>query len=79
MLYVIFNDNREVTWHVGYKEDLARIKQAAPEVREIQADGDELERILRNFTIGERSTIPRTSALVQSWYGDLAKTIILNL
>ncbi len=40
---------------------------------EVQADGDELEKIRRNF-----SNIPMSSARVVRWHGDIARFIVSN-
>lgn len=52
----------------------------------LQADGHELEHIKRQFSNpstdgpGRKDlTIPITGAAVMRWYGDIARTILLNL
>lgn len=71
MLCITFRDNRrthESNWHVG--EKVPRIQPH--KITQIQADGDEAEYI--NEVMG--SGINRA---VQYYYGDLARTIYLNL
>ena len=40
----------------------------------VQADGDELEKIRKNFT-----SLPMTNARVVRWHGDFAKFIVANI
>lgn len=65
MLYVQTAD-REVSWHVGN----SATGLVAGMVTEIQADGDELEKILRMC-----EGIPNSHKSVQTWYGDHARFI----
>jgi len=70
MLYIITKDSGSFTWHVGEK-----VPKIAPQsVTGIQADGDELGLIRRMF-----ENIPFYRGPVALWYGDLARTIYLNL
>jgi hypothetical protein len=73
MMYVIVG-REEYTWHVGEynikltSSDLSRVSC-------VQADGDELDYILRNF-----KNIPvSTNVTVVRWFGDVAKFIAANL
>lgn len=45
----------------------------------IQADEHELEAILRTFNVNGKPTIPVPNHRVCLWYGDIARTIHLNL
>lgn len=68
MLYIIRQDGQEYTWHVG---DLKPSDNTSfTDVKEIQADGDELEYIQRNF-----SNIPMHTGRVVSWKGSVAQFI----
>jgi hypothetical protein len=69
-LYVVTNDNDENQWHVGER----KLDIAAKYVIEIQADGDELEKIKR-----EVAGIPMTNQRVVRWFGDDAKFIYANI
>lgn len=75
-LYIITKAGTELQWHVGqskpYKDNLRVIE----EVAFIQADGDELNKILILF----KNSIPTPHGeRVCLWSGDLAHTILLNL
>lgn len=65
-----------------YSEDGAAIRKLAPRATYIQADGDELERIRRTFTVLADGvglvTIPIPRRAVAGWFGDIAKTIMCN-
>lgn len=58
-------------WNVGRPVPSVRVG----EVVEIQADGDELSHIDSTFS----GTLPVPKKSVAHWYGDLARTIYLNL
>lgn len=77
MLYAVIketqNFNRfkqEFCWHVGEPP----INSLASNIKFVQADGDELEKIL-SLVKG----IPTTTKAVQRWYGDDAKFIHFSL
>ncbi len=59
--------------HVGDKARLDMMRLNAPDVVEVQADGDELEHIRREFR-----NLPGRSARVVRYYGDHAKFIAGN-
>lgn len=77
----------EIQWHVGSPKPIehARFYEGyGPHMcyYEIQADGDELERIKSVFTTGVVGgyTIPMPyGKRVVRWHGDLAATILFNL
>ena len=71
MLYIIAQHNRDYSWHVGEPMPSPDVDQ----VVEIQADGHEKKVIREMF--GE--SIPMTTESVVNWYGDIARTIYLNL
>lgn len=70
----------EVEWRVGEEVGRARALTWNDYMQDpsigvcVQADCDELEKILRNV-----EGIPRTKARVQKWYGDDARFIIANI
>ena len=73
MLYIKYRYTDKVQeWHLG--EDLS-LNEPTTEIEVIQADGHELNEILRQF----EQTIPRSRTRSQQWYGDIAKCIIANL
>lgn len=72
MLYVVLKEGKgEKPWHLGES-----VPNNSPDmVREIQADGDELAYIKRNFT-----NIPyHNYRPVITWYGEMAQFIFANL
>lgn len=71
-LYITFEDNSGTNWHIGEKNPVDYKK--VNEIREIQADGHELEHIHGNF-----SNIPVANKRVVRYFGDIAKFIIGNL
>lgn len=63
---------QEKHWHVGQTVPLI---PAGYDVASIQADGDELEFLLDNFT-----NLPMAkNASIVSWFGDMAKFVIHNI
>ena len=73
MLYILIEKDGEIfnkEWHVGELITGINICQ----VVEIQADGDELELIKKNFT-----NLPGSKGPIIRWYGDHAKFIAANL
>jgi hypothetical protein len=87
MLYIIeevLGEEVKTTWKVG--EDRPNIKPSS--VTMISADGKELNHIISLFTV-KGLIHPKTSDVVtipvtqdrfrMSWYGDLARTIFVNL
>jgi len=71
MLYIMHRHNRqnfESVWHVGEKLPTIPVHT----IMELQADGDEGEHIKKIMGGG-------INRLVQHYYGDLARTIFLNL
>lgn len=91
MLYIVTTDGHEIEWHVG--EPVPKMWGLVPygtdrdlqRISYIQADGDELAHIREMFTSGfgsdgcPRYNIPMPAKQMCHWYGDLAKTIYLNL
>ena len=79
MLYITTIHGKEFEWHVG--ETVPEIAVAS--IAELQADLHELEHIQKLFDIeeakGTHFTIPMPNKRVCRWYGDLARTIYLNL
>ena len=61
------------TWHIGSlpHPDISGNEES---VEDVQADGDELDRIKKHFT-----NLPMTTARVVRWYGDDAKFIAGNI
>jgi hypothetical protein len=72
MLYIVFDNGRGVSWHVG--ESTSWIRQKTNCIAEVQADCDELEYIGEKFP-----NIPIAKSLVVCWIGDLARFIARNL
>ena len=73
MLYItegVEKKARSISWHVG--EPLPDLNIQG--VLVVQADGDELEFIYREF-----ANIPHGRGSVVSWFGDMAKFIAGNL
>lgn len=65
MLTIVFNDNSEVEWRIG------EVVTFDPDiVSRIEADGDELSGIIRDF-----HNLPWHCGRVNVWHGDLAKMI----
>ena len=63
----------EYIWHVGQR--VPHFAFIGEEIEVIQADGDELDHIIRNF-----SNLPfAKNVRVHRWHGDLAKLIYYNL
>jgi len=63
------------TWYIGQKTELLQEDHEINRTLAIQADGNELEYILRKFT-----NIPMVvDKRVMTWYGDTAKFIVKHL
>lgn len=63
-----------ITLHLGDTQNLAILKEQINHVNSVQADGDELDHIFRNY-----EGLPHHySRQVQAWFGDSAKFIIAN-
>lgn len=71
MLYIIDADGKELVWYVG--QNLAGYT-SPHRVTELQADGNELEHIRNMFP-----HLTPVGVRVAQWYGDIAKTIFINL
>lgn len=71
MMFIVSKGYPDKSWHVG-----DRAPNLSPDVvMEIQADGDELEYIKRNFT-----NVPfHNSRRVMYWFGEMAQFIFANL
>ena len=77
MLYFVTDNGRAHSWHVG---TLVTGKVDPQKVTEVQADGDELEFIVKLFAVNFEITIPMVvTARILNWYGDIAKTIACAL
>jgi len=84
MLCIFTTDGHEIEWHVGEPAPemwgaSGKLDSALQRISYVQADGHELSHILSRFTCGGRPTIPMPDCRVCRWYGDLARTIYLNL
>jgi len=64
----------DTVWHIGYP--LHSEKKNIFVIQDIQADGDELNEIYDTCPIPLNNNCRN---LVQSFYGDIARTIVLNL
>lgn len=82
-MYAVLSDGQEIQWHVG--EDVKEIwqphnpKLPRRVVVELQADGHELEYVLKNFNnipIRMVNGVPHHSMI---WFGDHARFIYHNL
>lgn len=85
-LYIKFDSGNDRVWNTGQEPPL--IFNEIEAVKVIQADGDELDKILTLFGAGYHKqhvqdvnfTIPVPfGRRVVAWHGDIAKTIISNL
>ena len=72
MLYIDRGRGLPVTWHVG--QPVPVMYAEVHQVQEIQADGAELEIILKIC-----SNVPSHDGRVVRWFGDHAKFIIASL
>lgn len=76
-LYIVFDDGKETTWHIGQAGFNAKTICG---VEYIQADGHELQHITDMFCIGGNYSIPMPKkGRVIQWFGDIAKTILANI
>lgn len=85
MLAIIFQSGTERQWHTG-QPTCVRWDEI-PAIAHIQADGDELEFIQKQYSDGNniKSSVvsysiplPRNRSVVR-WFGSTAQTIIANL
>jgi len=81
MLYIIYNatkDGWQATkeWHVDEKVPINQ--HMVRHVFEVQADGDELEYVLKRFR-DLPHILDGNNARIQYWYGDNARFIAGNL
>lgn len=65
------SNGQYIQWHVGFPMPVH-----PSDVEDIQADGDELDIIYDNSPILLNG---RTGNLVQSFYGDIARTLYANI
>ena len=72
MALEIQTGKRWYNWHVG--QDPLFHNAMISEIKEISADGDELEKIRAEIT-----GIPMSTKRVVTWYGDDARFIVANL
>lgn len=80
MYIATYTNDTNKTFHVGDKikneeDEICRLF----DVKWIQADGHELEAIRDMFSYAHGHTIPMPHGQVGRWYGDIARTIHLNL
>ncbi len=78
MIWITYSDTTTMSWELSMKGvDLLPCFDPldVQYVVSVQATGKELERI--KYLFG--STIPSTSESFQCWYGDIARTILINL
>lgn len=81
-LYIVTTKKPDFEWHIGERLELS--PEYINTIQYIQADGDELEHIVIEFTLISNTyanitiPLPKTKRVVK-WYGDIAKTIIANL
>jgi hypothetical protein len=80
-LYVFLKSSNSIgeqnfmEFHVPFGKSYERPRLENEEIDRVQADGDELDFILRNF-----ANLPYAyDKLVKTWYGDMAKLIYFNL
>lgn len=75
-MYIVVDWNGsdvEMTWHVGKFLPIA--SEDVKHIKEVQADGDELEYIKNNF-----SHMPvNVNRRVNRWFGEMARFIVANL
>jgi hypothetical protein len=72
--YIIFKNSQHCTWHV--QSPKPKFNTTKPEEKIIdllQADGDELEKIIQHFP-----NLPHTRSIC-TWRGDMAQFIYDNL
>jgi len=85
MLTITTIEGQEIEWHIGEKvPDMwgfaGREHDALQRISSITADGDELGHIREIFhSRGTHFTVPMPNKPVSRWYGDIARTIYLNL
>lgn len=82
-LYIIFQSGTHRTWNIGQEIPL-KIEEVEA-ISYIQADGHELEIISQLFCTNPKAhpkdkkyTIPMPNKGIVKWFGDIARTIILN-
>lgn len=94
MLVIYFSDGADMSWHVGtttpmhqllahtegqHERQVIRTEcEILSKIYMLQADGDELEYISRLYP-DKGAAVPLASRSVVRWYGDIARTILLNL
>jgi hypothetical protein len=82
-MYAVLSDGQEIQWHVG--EDVKEIwqphnpKLPRRVVVELQADGHELEHVLKNFSNIPIRMVNRVPHRSMIWFGDHARFIYHNL
>lgn len=65
----------ELSWHIGTKPNFCLCRENSYLVTEVQADGDELDKIIQ---VCDNIPIVKGRS-VQTWTGDFAKFIINNV
>lgn len=80
-MYVTFYENGcEKEYHIEDPIDHDRELRYISGIEWIQADGHELEAIQQKYLYGNGGyTIPMPRGQVSRWYGDIARSIHLNL
>ena len=70
MIIFIHENGTELVSYVGKKVHWGDRDKIGYGIIEVQADGDELGKVLRNM-----ENLPQSFNPVQSWFGDMAKKI----
>lgn len=73
MMSIILNNGLELTWHIG--KGIPVSYDHVNDVSEIQADGDELSRILEKF---DNLPMAKNGRVVR-YFGDHARFIVGNI
>jgi hypothetical protein len=84
MYCAFLSDGRECVYHIGDRirpeHHVRELEIITPTILWIQADGHELEAIQRLFILsGGQYSIPMPKTSVARWYGDIARTIHINM
>ncbi len=87
--YAHFKNGKGMTWHVSKLTSAILVDTEIENMIYLQADGDELEHIQKQYTTYHTATSPHTrngysipmplNIRVVRWYGDLGKSIAFNL
>ena len=81
MLYIVKDHDSDSQWHEYFINEIWHVGDMEPraaefisEVTQVQADGDELDFIRKQF-----KNLPDTNRAVVCWFGDHAKFIVAHL